>query len=154
MISTFSTRKTTATIASRQTELVVIRLDIRLVFFPVKEFAGHKFVLKFILFTLTSWSSITLCRGRTGSFNKSGVIKSMFLDQKILFFFIMGSGFAFPAKCCSSFQVSAHLSACSAICPDHPSLTSPGRLTLPCLSCCRSTLNPCLDLGRCTYCHP
>lgn len=68
MISTFSARKTTAPIALRQTELVVTCLD-RIFFFlfHVKEFAGHKFVLKFLLFSLTFWSSITFCRGRMGS---------------------------------------------------------------------------------------
>lgn len=46
-------------------------------------------------------------------------------------FFLMGRGFAFPAKYCSSFQVSVHLSDCSMMCPDQSSHTSLGRLTLP-----------------------
>lgn len=45
----------------------------------------------------------------------------------------MGRGFAFPEKPCSSFQVSTHLSDRSAMRPDHPSHSSLGRLTLPCL---------------------
>lgn len=36
-------------------------------FFHLKEFAGYKFVLKFILLSLTFWSSITFCCGRMGS---------------------------------------------------------------------------------------
>lgn len=66
MISTFSARKTTATIALRQPELVVTRLDIGK-HFHVKEVAGHKFVLQFILFSLTFRSPMQFCHGGMGS---------------------------------------------------------------------------------------
>lgn len=54
----------------------------KIFFFHIKEFAGHKFVLKFILFSLTFWSSITFCHGRMGSrFEKETAAAGKFLTN-------------------------------------------------------------------------
>lgn len=106
MTSTFSARKTTAPIALRQTEPVETCRD-RRKRFHVKEFAGHKFVLMFILFKFNFWSSRTFCHGGTGSCFEAETdtagkpsVSLVWLHRHFWIggLFLMGRWLAFPAE--------------------------------------------------------
>lgn len=106
MTSTFSARKTTVTIALRQTEPVETCRD-RRKRLHAKEFAGHKFVLMFILLKFNFWSSRTFCHGKTGSCFEAetdsagkSLVSLVWLHRHFWIGaqILMGRRFAFPAK--------------------------------------------------------
>lgn len=161
MISTFSERKTTATIALRRTEVVVTCLHVRFFFFHVQEFAGPKLGLKFILFSLTFWSAITFCHCGMGSCFETEITTAGKTLTNLLWFwrirlFLWVGALPFQQnivhhfRCWRIFPIALW---CTQIIQARP-LWEGSCFLIPLLLWNRTTLNPCLCLGRCSCFHP
>lgn len=130
----------------------------------MKEFAGHKFVLKVILCSL-SFRSITFCWGRMGScFETGSAAAGEFLTNvgwlnlwvwiNLVWVFLMVEAWPFQKNIVHGLRCQRIFLTALWCAQTKPDLL--GRLMLPCFFLLqnRTTLNPCLSLGRCTYFHP